>query len=73
MEVTTEMLFAIIGELFVQTRMQSRMLQTRENGNATAERTIPDYQAWRKEHPDSVVETNREGPRSEGIPPGERL
>lgn len=74
MEVTTEMLFSLIGELFVQTRMQARMLQQRESENVSAAgRAIPDYQAWRKDNPDSVVQQDREGPRSKGTPEGEKI
>lgn len=73
MEVTTDMLFSLIGELFVQTRMQQRMLQqhSAEDSNATTQRAIPDYQAWRKEHPDSMEQIDGEGPRSQGTPKGE--
>jgi hypothetical protein len=58
MEITTEMLFAIIGELTVQTRIQAKMLQAQqqqtENNNAAAQRTIPDYQAWRENRASGV-------------------
>jgi hypothetical protein len=76
MEITYELLFAIIGELTVQARVQARMLQQieSEKTDASPQRTIPDYQAWRTEHPDSDIKPDRKGSGGKGnaeVPKGE--